>query len=318
MSPSIRLNKRFDNRSPKVVTVVTTCVSIWVLSTALLTGCTNTRSQVDLYRASDWIGDGVFTQGIEGPAVDTRGNLYAVNFRRQGTIGRVTGAHAAEEFLTLPEGSIGNGIVFDAAGNMFIADYTGHNVLRINSGTTTVQVHAHEPAMNQPNDLAITRSGVIYASDPNWQTNTGKLWRIDQTGKALLLEDNMGTTNGIEVSPGDNFLYVNESVQRRVWVYDIANGELSNKRLLIEFDDHGLDGMRADAAGNLYIARYGAGTVAVVSADGTLIREIALQGQFPTNVAFGGKDGKQVFVTMQQRGAIETFHTEIPGRTSDW
>jgi sugar lactone lactonase YvrE len=73
--------------------------------------------------------------------------------------------------------------------------------------------------------------------------------------------------------------------------------------------------MRSDKAGNLYIARYGAGVIAVVSPQGELLRKVPLQGQHPTNVTFGGKDGKTLFVTMQQRGAIETFTTQVPGRS---
>ena len=37
----------------------------------------------------------------------------------------------------------------------------------------------------------------------------------------------MGTTNGIEVSPDEKKLYVNESVQHKVWAYDLSdNGEI--------------------------------------------------------------------------------------------
>jgi gluconolactonase len=126
----------------------------------------------------------------------------------------------------------------------------------------------------------------------------------------------MGTTNGVEVSADEQHLYVNESVQRRVWKYDIdkATGAVKNKRLLIEFADHGLDGMRSDVRGNLYIARYGAGEVTVVSPHGTVLQRIKLKGEKPTNVAFGGADGKTVYVTLQERGAIETFRSEHAGR----
>lgn len=72
--------------------------------------------------------------------------------------------------------------------------------------------------------------------------------------------------------------------------------------------------MRCDAAGNLYIARHGAGRVAVVSPEGLLLREVALRGERPTNLAFGGADGRDVFVTLQDRGAIETFRSDLPGR----
>jgi sugar lactone lactonase YvrE len=270
-----------------------------------------------LYKSIDWISDGVFTQGIEGPAVAEDGNLYVVNYQQDGTIGRVTGKNTVELFTHLPNKSIGNGIRFDKQGNMFIADYVNHNVLMINTKsvgetlTSEVEVYAHSPLMNQPNDVAITDSGIIFASDPNWAASDGNLWRIGKDRKVILLESRMGTTNGVAVSPNNNILYVNESVQRNVWQYQLDNeGNISNKELLINFADHGLDGMRTDQKGNLYIARYGKGVIAVISPQGILLREVALKGRFPTNVAFGGINGKQVFVTMQKRGAIESFFIE--------
>ena len=267
-------------------------------------------------QTTDFVADHVFTQGIEGPAVDARGNLYAVSFGKDGTIGIVDKKDNAQLFVTLPEGSTGNGIRFDRAGFMYVADYSGHNVLKIDPKTKAISVHAHSDKMNQPNDIAIAKSGVIYASDPNWKESTGNLWKVATDGTVTLLEANMGTTNGVEVSTDEKHLYVNESVQRNVWKYDIdaKTGDVKNKRLLIQFPDHGLDGMRCDVDGNLYIARYAAGEVAVVSPHGTVIERIKLKGQKPTNVAFGGADGKTVYVTLQERGAIETFRSERAGR----
>lgn len=267
-------------------------------------------------QTTDYVTDNVFTQGIEGPAVDAQGNLYAVSFGKDGTIGIIDKKDNAQLFVTLPEGSTGNGIRFDRNGFMFVADYSGHNVLKIDPKTKAISVHAHSDKMNQPNDIAIAKSGVIYASDPNWKESTGNLWKVATDGTVTLLEANMGTTNGVEVSTDEKHLYVNESVQRNVWKYDIdkATGAVKNKRLLIQFPDHGLDGMRCDVDGNLYIARYAAGEVAVVSPHGTVIERIKLKGQKPTNVAFGGADGKTVYVTLQERGAIETFRSERAGR----
>ena len=276
----------------------------------------NPSAETPLYTASDYISEPVFTHGIEGPAIDADGFLYAVNFASEGTIGIVSGKEQASLFLKLPEGSTGNGIRFDKHNTMYIADYTGHNILKVDTKTKKVSTHAHSADMNQPNDIAISSNGTLYASDPNWKEQSGQLWKIDPNGTITLLEKNMGTTNGIEVSPDEKHLYVNESIQRKVWIYDIGlNGDVNNKRLFIEFPDYGLDGMRCDSEGNLHIARYGAGLIAMVSSDGKLIREIKLKGQHPTNLAFGGIDGKTIFVTLQKRGAIETFKVDNPGRS---
>jgi sugar lactone lactonase YvrE len=256
-----------------------------------------------------------FTSGVEGPGVDMGGTLYAVNFASEGTIGMLDTQEKASLFVTLPAGSVGNGIRFSSKGDMFIADYPKHNILKVDMKTRAISVFAHESKMNQPNDIAIDDKDRIYASDPNWKEGTGNLWRIDTNGKVVLLEDSMGTTNGVEVSPDNKTLYVNESVQRNVWAYDLApDGSISNKRTLITFPDFGMDGMRCDEAGNLYIARHGKGTVAVVSPTGELLYEVALTGKSPTNVAFGGVDGKTVYVTLQDQGNIEKFQADIAGR----
>ena len=54
-------------------------------------------------------------------------------------------------------------------------------------------------------------------------------------------------------------------------------------------------------------------TVAVLTPAGKLKREIALKAREPTNLAFGGPDGKTVFVTQRQGGFVESFRADRPG-----
>ncbi|MCE5228105.1 SMP-30/gluconolactonase/LRE family protein [bacterium] len=285
----------------------------------LVTGCArNGGAGGELFVTHDLTPPKSFTSGVEGPAVDGKGNVYAVNFARQGTIGRVTPKGRASVFAELPKGSIGNGIRFNKKGEMFIADYTKHNVLRIGKRSRSAKVFAHEPRMNQPNDLAIDAGGILYASDPNWKAQTGQIWRIDRDGRTKLLETGMGTTNGIEVDWARNRLYVGESRQHKIWAYDLTRaGEISNKRLLIEFPDKfSMDGMRCAANGDLYVTRNGKGTIAIVSPGGKVVREVELKGKKPTNITFGGSDGRTCYVTMADRGNIEWFRTDTPGQGS--
>lgn len=273
--------------------------------------------KTDLFLASDFTEPGEFTSGIEGPAFHSDGMLYLVSFGSDGTIGKVDQEGNASLFVNLPEGSTGNGIRFHSDGSMLIADYTGHNVLKIDMETKEISIYAHNENMNQPNDLAISSNNILFLSDPDWINNTGNLWKVDLEGNVILLEENMGTTNGVEVSPDDNVLYVNESVQRKIWAYDLSTeGNLSNKRLFYVFEDFGLDGMRCDKNGNLYVTRHGKGTVVILSPGGELLEEIKMKGTKPSNIAFGGKEGKTCFITLQDRGCVEIFKTNIPGR--DW
>jgi sugar lactone lactonase YvrE len=255
-----------------------------------------------------------FTAGIEGPACDAAGNIYAVNLEKQGTIGRVTPDGKCEVFVELPNKSVGNGIRFNAAGDMFIADYVNHNVLKVDMKTRAVSVFAHEAKMSQPNDLAISPDGTLWASDPNWGKGTGQLWRIDLDGKVTRLAGDLGTTNGIEVSPDGKTLYVNESAQRGVWAYDITPAkELAGKRLVKQFDDHGFDGMRCDVDGNLYVTRYGKGSVAKLSPHGEVLKEIDVLGGSPSNICFGGPDGRTAYVTEVKNTRLVQFRVDRPG-----
>ena len=268
----------------------------------------------ELYKAADLTAEHVFTGNCEGPAVDKSGNLYVVNFEQDGTIAIIKPGKAPELFVKLPAGSTGNGLRFDKEGDLFVADFTGHNVLQVDMKTKAVTVVAHSEEFYSPNDVAISNSGILFLSDPSWKLNTGNIWRLTPDGRLSKLESGMGTTNGIEVSPDDKLLYVNESNQRNIWVYNLdESGNVTNKRLFASFSDFGLDGMRCDAKGNLYVTRYDKGVVAIFNPEGKLLREVQMKGKKTSNVTFGGKDGRIVYVTLQDRGCVEYFRAEEAG-----
>ncbi|GAB3524015.1 SMP-30/gluconolactonase/LRE family protein [Emticicia fontis] len=286
-----------------------------ILIVLALLNATTIFAQKNIFIASDLTTEGEFTNNCEGPSVDKDGNIYAVNIGKDGTIARITPDGKTAVFLTLPNGSVGNGIRFGAKNIFFVADFMQHNVLKVDLKTKQVSVLAHVPTMNQPNDLAIMSNGTIFCSDPNWKENTGQIWKVSQDGKAELLVKDMGTTNGIDVSPDEKVLYVNESVQKNVWAFDITpQGTLTNKRLLIKFEEGGMDGMRCDDEGNLYITRHGLGIIDIVSPQGKIIQTVKMKGKLTSNICFGGKDGKTCYVTLQDRKCLETFRAINPGR----
>jgi gluconolactonase len=292
-----------------IINMRISCLLLLVLLVSTLVSCQTP------FVATDHTAENLFTNNIEGPAFDKKGNLYVVNFGKDGTIGLVKPDGSAELFVTLPEGSTANSIKFDSKGNMYLADYTGHNVLKVDMKTKQVSVYVHDDRFNQPNDIIVNRKDQLFASDPNWKEGTGQIWRIDQGGKAVVLARDMGTTNGIALSPDEKSLYVNESVQRKIWAFDVDDqGNISNKRLFAEFPDFGFDGMACDNKGNLYVTRYGKGVIAILSPEGKVTREVPLKGKRCSNLVFGGKNGKTVYVTMQDRKGIEKFDAENPGK----
>lgn len=264
---------------------------------------------------------GEYTPGIEGPAVDAGGTLYVVNFQRQGTIGKLSpGAARSELFAALPNGSIGNGIRFDRDGRMYVADFKKHNVFVFEHGQTVPRVYFHSNHFNQPNDLAVAADGTLYASDPSFPRRTGQIWRITRgpngtgRGEVMSSERRMGVTNGLDLSSDGATLYVSKSNAREVWAYQLDGAKLTAPRLVKKFEAFELDGLRTDLDGRIFVTRPLNGTVAVLAPDGTLVRDIPLRGKEPTNLTFGGPDGKTVFVTQRQGRFIEAFRVDRPGR----
>ena len=262
-----------------------------------------------------------YTNRIEGPSVDATGILYIMNFREDGRIGKLRpGASRSEPFAKLPDGSIGSGSRFDRDGRMYVADFNGHTVFVFERGQSEPQVYFHSGEFNQPNDLAIAADGTLYASDPSFKHHSGQVWRITRgpdgkgRGEVMSSERTMGTTNGIDLSPDGTTLYVGESETHELWAYRLDGAKLVAPRLVKKFDAFEIDGLRTDVDGRIFVTRPSNGTVAVLTPDGNLVREIALRGKVPTNLTFGGADGKTVFVTQRDGRFIEAFLADRPGR----
>ncbi len=125
---------------------LTTCSAALFLGFLTLSLADFGQAEEELFVAKPLTKEGDFTPGIEGPACDAKGNLFVVNYGKQGTIGRVTPAGKCEVYVELPNDSVGNGIRFDRQGTMYVADYVNHNVLSIDPESRKITKLAHNAA----------------------------------------------------------------------------------------------------------------------------------------------------------------------------
>ncbi|MEG2495210.1 MAG: SMP-30/gluconolactonase/LRE family protein [Mucinivorans sp.] len=271
---------------------------------------------VDAQKPYDLMSEWSFTKGIEGPVADSEGYVYAVNFEREGTIGRVDPRTGRGEIFVdlravVSDSATANGLRFGDDSLLYVAEYRGHNLLSIDMDTKEIRVVAHSDKMAQPNDLAVATSGTIYLSDPAWSKGTGTVWMY-RSGRLKMILDGLSCTNGIEVSPDGERLYVGLSNDHQILVYRILpSGLVTDGRVFADFEDGGLDGMRTDIKGNLYAARYDMGQVVVLSPAGKTIQTIDLKGKKASNLTFSGR---KVYVTMADRGCFEVFDAQYVGR----
>jgi gluconolactonase len=196
-----------------------------------------------------------------------------------------------------------NGLALDPEGRLIAAEESG--VTRTESdGTVTPIAEQFEGVnLNRPNDVIVRSDGTIYFTDPYYGQGTSELdfhgvFRITPDGE-LTAERRGDTTeqpNGIALSTDETRLYVANWADDLVWMFDVADdGSLSEARTFVTTAD-GPDGMAVDDAGNLFVAT-GEG-IEVFAPDGTSWGVIPVEA---TNCAFGGADGRTLYIAQPER-----------------
>ena len=217
-----------------------------------------------------------------------------------------------------------NGLAFDAKGRLLACEHGARRVSRTEAdGSATVLADRYQgKRLNSPNDLTLHSDGSVYFTDPPYGVKAADrelefqgVYRIAPDGSLSLLVRDMDRPNGIALSPDERRLYVDDSKAKLVRVFDVQrDGSLGPPRVLIDlgrYGTRGLDGMKVDAEGNLYVT--GTDGVFVVSPRGTLLAKLQCPGQC-TNCCFAGPHRRSLFVTARTPtgGSLYHLHNPIP------
>jgi gluconolactonase len=241
----------------------------------------------------------------EGPAWDPHGFLY-VSDEVQNKIYRLQEDGRRETVVTLgdPDGN-----TYDLQLRLIDCASVLRAVIRVSpSGEyTTLADHYEGKRFNSPNDVVLGPDGALYFTDPTLDLPKGQsqeipfqgVYRLDDRGNVRMLTKELTQPNGLAFSPDGKWLYVDDSDQRNIRVYDFnADGNLSNGRVF--GDERGAegdgvpDGMRLDTAGNLFVV--GPKGIWVWDAQGHHLGTIVMPEQ-PTNLAWGDKDYGALYIT---------------------
>ncbi|MFN3788947.1 SMP-30/gluconolactonase/LRE family protein [Massilia sp.] len=204
---------------------------------------------------------------------------------------------------TVIEDSGSNGLAVDAGGGLVLASHKDKALLRHGPDGQAVRLAGafKGNVFNSPNDIAIAGDGTIYFTDPDWQKAAAPggqpvtgIYRVTPGGEVTLVDGTRPNPNGIALSPAGDVLYVNASDGLLV-AYPIVKGAPQTGRSLVSGLE-GADGMTVDCHGNLYVTEHGAKRVRVFSPRGQQLATIRVDANV-TNAAFGGKDGKTLYIT---------------------
>ncbi|MFF5125233.1 SMP-30/gluconolactonase/LRE family protein [Dactylosporangium aurantiacum] len=186
---------------------------------------------------------------------------------------------------------------------------------------TTVASAYNGRLFNSPNDLTLAADGTVYFTDPTYQRGnrpdamggmTG-VFRV-RNGQVELVDGSLRQPNGIALSPDGRTLYVAAMGTNQIYKYPIGtDGSIGTRGVFTSLN--GPDGVTIDCAGNLYWASNSEGTVHVYTPGGQQLGVITV-GRSTTNAAFGGPDGKTLFITSGTASAgfgILSVRLNLPG-----
>lgn len=249
----------------------------------------------------------------EGPTFDSKGNLYFVNYLRNGTIGRKTTDGTVSLWVDLGKGRA-NGLKADAQDRILASDIQAGRVLRIGQDRkieVLADSYEGKPLLG-PNDLCLDRAGNIYFTDPHGsgaQKPIGAIYRISTAGKLTRVAEGLAYPNGIAISADQKRLYTTESGHTRVLVFDLSpEGTLSNKRVFHQFEGGGVDGIDFDEYGRLWVTRWTGKTVDVLASDGSMVASIPAGGDRVTNLTWWGK---QLYLTVAGQHSIHRLDVGV-------
>ena len=234
-----------------------------------------------------------------------------------------------------------NGLARDRQGRLLVCEHLGRRITRTEyDGSTTVLADSFDgKPLNSPNDLAVSRDGSVWFTDPpfgiggRYEGEKAKaeqphgVYRIDgASGKLSRVLDDLPFPNGIAFTADEKQVYLigrSQQGARLLVRYDVSvDGKLGNRVVVFDAGLTGtLDGIKCDEDGNIW-AGWGStsnapgalsadmdGVVAINPA-GKMIGHIHLPERC-ANLCFGGAKRNRLF--MASCHSLYAVHVETRG-----
>jgi gluconolactonase len=263
---------------------------------------------------------------LEGPSFDRGGQLWVTDIPN-GRIARI--APSGEVTIVAEYDGEPNGLKIHRDGRIFIADHK-QGLMRLDPASGKVEAVLDRPYHERfkgLNDLVFARNGDLYFTDQgesDLRDPTGRLYRLDANGRLDCLLDSVPSPNGLVLTPDEKILFLAVTRMNAVWRVPIAPvgvhgvGRLGLGRVGVHVylsGGLGPDGMAMDVEGGIAVAHPGSGNVWVFDRRGEPVWRIRCsEGEFATNVAYGGPDMKSLYVTEANSGTVQVADLDVPGQ----
>jgi gluconolactonase len=177
-------------------------------------------------------------------------------------------------------------------------------------------------ALEAPNDLVFDAGGRLWFTDfgtlrMGEQGMTGKecggLYSCAPDGASITaIRRGALSYNGIGLSPDQRHVYVADTLSARVYLYDTRVEKQAPRYIATATGDLGFDSLAVTAAGNICVATIFDGGIATVTPEGQVSR-LSLPDEYVTNIAFGGEDMRNAYITLSTSGRLIRMRWDEPG-----
>ncbi len=257
---------------------------------------------------------------LEGPSFDKAGNLYVVDI----PYGRIFKVSPDGDFSVAAEyDGEPNGLKIHKDGRIFIADYK-HGIMVMDAASGKVEPFSDRPRLERYkgcNDLVFAGDGDIYFTDQgqsSLQDRSGRVCRLRAGGELELMLTGIPSPNGLVFNLDESALFVAVTRGNCVWRAPrfTPGGFPPQTGVFVHLNGGiGPDGMALDSQGNLAVCHPGMGAVWVFSARGEPIYRVdSCAGAVVTNLAYGGPEGKSLFITESETGSILRAEMPVAGQ----
>lgn len=238
-----------------------------------------------------------------------------------------------------PDGAIyvcNNGGGFDislAAGKLQFSHaphrYIGGSIQRVELDTGAVSTLYEECEgipLTAPNDLVFDATGGFWFTDHGRgsieeRTFGAIYYARPQGGEIRRLRKGLLSPNGIGISPDGRWLYWADTFEAQLWRAEITEdgmlaeyGSAPGEAVARAPGDGMFDSLALEADGRICIGTVRNGGITVVDPVGSS-EHIPLDDDLVTNVAFGGADGQDVWITASGTGRLLRGRWPRPGHT---
>lgn len=265
----------------------------------------------------------------EGPAIDSKGNLYFCSRGTYKGIVRWNQKEGAQRYLAVATKAGPGSLWIDANDNIFVTATDERRILKVTPAkkiSTVAQGFEKDPKLAKgPNDLVVASNGAIYFTDPKGyygDAPNGTVYRIDPSGKTTVFSDEITGPNGIILSTDEKTLYVAHNVAKATskiekWPLQ-ADGSAGQMSELATVNDCVADGMAVDREGAIWLTCYSFGTAYRINPEGKTTHKITTAQKALTNAKFGrGADSNHLYLTSSDMervtGYIYRASVAVPG-----